>query len=132
MALYLDSSALVKLIAVEKESDDLEAYVEGREIVSSEIARTEVVRAVARRHAGLAEAAEDLLADIGLVAVNTVVTMAAAWVRPLTLRSLDAVHVASARRMEGDLEALVTYDQRMVDAARAAGLPVASPGMSAA
>jgi predicted nucleic acid-binding protein len=132
MALYLDSSALVKLVAVEKESDELEAYIGGREIVSSEIARTEVVRAVARRHAGLAEAAEDLLADIGLVVVNTVVTMAAAWIRPLTVRSLDALHVASARRLEGDLEALVTYDRRMIEAGQMAGLPVASPGASAA
>lgn len=132
MALYLDSSALVKLVAVEKESDELEAYIDGREIVSSEIARTEVVRAAARRDAGLTEAAEDLLADVGLVTVNTVVTMAAAWIRPLALRSLDAVHVASARRLEGDLEALVTYDQRMIEAGQLAGLPVASPGASAA
>jgi len=132
MALYLDSSALVKLIAVEKESDKLEAYIGGREIVSSEIARTEVVRAVVRRHAGLGEAAEDLLADLGLVVVNTVVTMAAAWIRPMTLRSLDALHVASARRLEGDLEALVTYDRRMIEAGQMAGLPVASPGGQAA
>lgn len=132
MALYLDSSALVKLVAVEKESDELEAFVEGREIVSSEIARTEVVRAVLRRHVNLAEAAEDLLADIGLVAVSPMATMAAGWVRPFSLRSLDALHVATARRLERDLEALVTYDIRMIEAARGAGLPVASPGMSAA
>ena len=117
---------------MEKESDVLGPSSMASEIVSSEIAQTEVIRAVARRHAGLAEAAEDLLADIGLVAVNTVVTMAGGVDPPPALRSLDALHVASARRLEGDLAALVTYDRRMIDAARMAGLPVASPGASAA
>lgn len=128
MAVYLDSSALVKLVAAEKESDDLEAFVRGREIVSSEIARTEVVRAVARRHVALAEAAEDLLADISLVVVDTVATMAAAWVRPWTVRSLDALHLAGAIQLNANLDAFVTYDRRMVEAGRMAGLPVASPG----
>jgi predicted nucleic acid-binding protein len=53
-------------------------------------------------------------------------------VRPPALRTLDAIHVASAAAMESDLEALVTYDRRMVEAGRLAGLPVASPGGAAA
>jgi predicted nucleic acid-binding protein len=132
MALYLDSSALVKLVAVEKESDELEAFVGNRRIVSSEIARTEVVRAVVRRHVALAELAEDLLADMSFIVVDTVATMSAAWVRPWSVRSLDALHIASAKQLRGNLEALVTYDQRMIEAGREAGLPVASPGGAAA
>jgi predicted nucleic acid-binding protein len=128
MAIYLDSSALVKLVAIERESDELDAFVGDREIVSSEIARTEVVRAVARRHAGLIESAEDLMAGLSLMPVDRLITMSATWVRPWSVRALDAIHVASARALEPGLEALVTYDKRMLEAARVVGLPVASPG----
>jgi uncharacterized protein len=128
MALYLDSSALVKLVAVEAESDELDDYVGDREIVSSELARTEVLRAIRRRHAGLVEAAEDFLAELSLMPVDRFITTGAAWVRPWSVRSLDAIHVASASQLRPGLEALVTYDRRMVDAAREAGLRVTSPG----
>jgi predicted nucleic acid-binding protein len=132
MAVYLDSSALVKLVTIEKESDELDAFVADREIVSSEVARTEVIRAVARRHGSLVEAAEDLLDDVSLMPVDRLVTMAAAWIRPWTVRSLDAIHLASARMLNPGLEALVTYDQRMADAGRDAGLRVLAPGSTSA
>jgi predicted nucleic acid-binding protein len=128
MAVYLDTSALVKLIAEEEESDDLLDFVGDDEIVSSLLARTELVRAVARKHERFIEAAEALLSDLSYVAVNRVVTGAAAWVQPWTLRSLDAIHVSSAVRMGAGLRAVVTYDDRMVAVARSAGLDVASPG----
>jgi uncharacterized protein len=128
MALYLDSSALVKLVAIEAESEELDAYVGEREIVSSELARTEVLRAVRRRHAGLVEAAEDFLEDLSLMPVDRFVTTSAAWVRPWEVRSLDAIHVASAAQLRPGLEAVVTYDRRMIDVAREAGLRVTSPG----
>jgi predicted nucleic acid-binding protein len=128
MALYLDSSALVKLVAVEAESDELDTFVNDREIVSSELARTEVMRAVSRRYEGLVESAEDFLEDLSLMPIDRLVTRAAAWVRPWTIRSLDAIHLASAKMLNPGLEALVTYDRRMVEAGRLAGLPVLSPG----
>jgi predicted nucleic acid-binding protein len=128
MAVYLDTSALVKLIAEEEESDDLLDFVGDDEIVSSLLARTELVRAVARKHERFIEAVEALLSDLSYVAVNRVVTGAAAWVQPWTLRSLDAIHVSSAVRMGAGLRAVVTYDDRMVAVARSAGLDVASPG----
>ncbi len=132
MALYLDTSALVKLVAEEKESADLLDFVGDDEIVSSLLARTELIRAVARKHERLIESAEELLTDISYVAVNRVVTGAAAWVQPWSLRSLDAIHVSSAVRMRGGLRALVTYDQRMIDIGRSAGMDVVSPGRSVA
>lgn len=128
MSVYLDTSALVKLVAVEKESDALESFLDGRRIVSSQIARTELIRAVARRHAALVQPAEDLLGDMSLLAVDRMLTTGAAWVRPWTVRSLDALHLASARQLGPGLEALVTYDRRMIEAGRLAGLAVASPG----
>ena len=70
MALYLDTSALVKLIADEDESDDLLDFVGDDEIVSSLVARTELVRAVARKHERFIEAAEALLSDLTYVAVD--------------------------------------------------------------
>jgi predicted nucleic acid-binding protein len=132
MALYLDTSALVKLIAEERESDDLLDFVGDEEIVSSLLARTELVRAVARKHERLIEAAEALLSDLSYVAVNRVVTGAAAWIQPWSLRSLDAIHVSSAVRMRAGLRAVVTYDDRMIDVARSAGLDVATPGRAVA
>ncbi len=128
MALYLDSSALVKLVTVEDESDELDAFVADREIVSSEVARTELLRAVGRRHAGLVEAAEDFLDDMSLMPVDRLVTTAAGLIRPWTVRSLDAIHLASARMLNPGLEALVTYDRRMADAGRDLGLRTLAPG----
>jgi len=132
MAVYLDTSALVKLVADEAESRDLAAFVGDDEIISSLITRVELVRAVARKHERLIEQAEDLLAGMSYVAVNRLTTGEAAWVQPWTLRSQDAVHVASAIRLREGVRALVTYDDRMVHAGRLAGLEVASPGRATA
>ena len=60
--------------------------------------------------------------------VDTPTTSSAAWVQPWEVRALDALHLAGAGRLGTDLEALVTYDKRMIDAGRAAGLLVATPG----
>jgi predicted nucleic acid-binding protein len=132
VALYLDTSALVKLVAEERESDDLRAFVGGHELVTSLIARTELIRTVARKHERLIEQAEDVLSEFAYIAVNRLTTSAAARVQPWSLRSQDALHVASAVRMNASLKALVTYDRRMIRAAVTAGLPVASPGSGAA
>lgn len=128
MALYLDSSALVKLVLEVRESDDLRLFVEDREIASIEIARTELIRAVGRRAPGPTGDAEDLLAEVVLMRVDTPTTSSAAWVQPWEVRALDALHLAGAGQLGADLEALVTYDKRMIDAGRAAGLLVAMPG----
>lgn len=132
MSVYLDSSALVKLVVEEPESEDLRTFVGDRVVVSSTVARTEVIRAVARAEPERVSAAEKVLAETSLIIIDGPLASAAAWVEPASIRSLDAIHLATARRLEVGLEALVTYDRRMVDAARMAGLRVASPGEGAA
>ena len=77
-------------------------------------------------------AAEKVLANASLVIVDWPVASAAVWVEPAGVRSLDAIHLATARRLEVGLEAMVTYDRRMAEAAQLAGLHVVSPGGEAA
>lgn len=132
MTLYLDSSALVKLVVEEVETDDLRTYIDDRDIASAMIARTELLRAVTRRLPERLPAADSLLDEVLLLLVDWEMTTVAAELRPVELRALDALHVAGASRLDQGLEAVVTYDQRMIQAARTAGLPVASPGSKSA
>lgn len=126
---YLDSSALVKLVVSEPESMALRLYlVDHRERVSSALAHVEVCRAVRRKGASEAalRRAEHVLARIGLVALDEPLLRAAAALSPTGLRSLDAVHLATALSLDG-LDAVVTYDRRFDAAASEAGLAVESP-----
>ena len=129
MALYMDSSALVKLVIRESDSDQLRRFVGDREMATSQISRVELIRAVARNQPDSVDAAQDLLSELTLISLSRVITSRAAWVPPPSLRSLDALHVASANTMLDSLDALVTYDGRMIEAGRLAGLRVASPGV---
>jgi PIN domain. len=125
---YLDSSALVKLLITEDESAALAAYLEGAGPgITSVIAVVELRRAVARRATETADQAVELLARFELVELDRALVEAAANAGPAALRSLDAIHLASALRVGDSLAALVTYDTRLADAARAAGLTVESP-----
>ncbi len=127
--LYLDSSAIVKLVLTEPESDALHLYLEEHsEHVSSKVARVEVLRALRRagKHPRALQHAERILSRMSLVAINEPVLADAAALRPRELRSLDAIHLATALSLDG-LDALVTYDRRLGDAAREAGLAAASP-----
>jgi uncharacterized protein len=121
---YLDASALVKLVVVEPESAALERFLRDWESrVTSRISAVEVVR-VARRAAveELVERADALLASIALVELSPEISRIAGMLDPPTLRSLDAVHVASALSLGPDVGPFVTYDARMREAATAAGL----------
>ena len=84
-------------------------------------------RAVARRAAEAADQAVELLARFELVELDRELVEAAANVGPAPLRTLDAIHLASALRVGDSLAALITYDARLADAARVAGLSVAAP-----
>lgn len=128
-AVYVDSSGLVKLVVLERESAELEEYLRGwPHRVSSALAREEVVRAV-RGHGPEAVArARRVLADVHLVQLDDALLDDAAELDPLLLRSLDAIHLAAARSLRGDLGRVVTYDQRMATAARTLGLVIDSPG----
>jgi hypothetical protein len=133
--IYLDSSGVVKLIRVETSTAELVAWLGHREstaLVSSALAEVEVPRAL-RRHAPAAlEGAQAVLSRLYIVEIDATVRATAAAYDIRTLRSLDAIHLASAellaRESEG-LEALVAYDERLLDAATSIGLPAVSPGL---
>lgn len=125
MVNYLDSSALVKLIAAEPESNALRDFVGESRAVSSQIAVVEVTRA-ARRY-GVERRGFALLEELDLVPIESSVLDAAAVADPDTLSSLDALHLASALAHRERIDSFVAYDARLAAAARASGLEVASP-----
>ncbi len=128
--LYLDSSALVKLVSREPETRALFALLEsGHGVVSSALARVEVTRTVARTGGGTAlrTRARQVLARVALVAIDDAILDAAAELDPADLRSLDAIHLATAIALGPDLESLVSYDLRLNAAAESVGLRVVSP-----
>jgi uncharacterized protein len=129
MAYYLDTSALVKLVVAEPESKALRAWLAEaeRDPVTCDLARTELVRAV-RRHApdAMLEAREVLHA-VTLLSLNAWTFEEAGRLDPAILRTLDAVHVAAALDLGDDLEGMVTYDDRLAEAAHAHGVPVLAP-----
>ena len=127
--IYVDSSAIVKLILVEREPSPLRKYVAGESLASSAILRTELARAVARREPARSVAAMRLLGTVMLLAADEAVLESAARLGPPSLRILDAIHLASALELREELECFVAYDERLLDAASALGLPVASPGL---
>ncbi len=129
--LYLDSSALVKLVASEPESAALFGFLAGRaELVSSAVARVEVLRAVRRLEdpGALAARAERILESLALLRVDDAILEAAGAVGPRSLRTLDALHLATALALGGELEGFLAYDRELAEAARGQGLTVLAPG----
>ena len=127
-ATYLDSSAIVKLVVAEPQSFALRRYLRRkRPLISSALARTEVLRAVLGEGERGNARARVVLARLDLVRVNDRVLDAAGELLPAELRSLDAIHLATARQLGSDLGHVVTYDERMLHAARRLGLATATP-----
>ena len=125
---YLDSSALVKLVVREPESRALRAYLRREpQRLSCGLVRTEVLRAVRPLGPAAVETARRLLRNIDLIRLDETLLDAAGTLEPLNLRSLDAIHLAAAQLVAPVLHAVVTYDRRMADAAASLGFPVASP-----
>jgi predicted nucleic acid-binding protein len=129
--LYLDSSALVKLVKKEAESSSLRRYLRrfGEDTrVTSALARVEVVRAVAAGGPAASAHARRLLGRLDQTSIDRELLDEAATLAPaMVLRTLDAIHLASARAVGPDLRAVVTYDERMAAAARDLGLVVDAP-----
>ena len=128
--LYLDSSALVKLIVAEPESPALLKLLRAWPIrVSSALSLAEVPRALRRAgfSAGARRRARDVLARINLVDIDRRVLAGAAALDPAALRTLDAIHLATALSIREDLQAVVTYDRRLTAAAQRAQLEVLAP-----
>ncbi len=129
--IYLDSSALLKLLFEEEESAALQSWLSERAAtgaVSSELARVEVVRASRRLDQAVVPAARTLLAQLDLVPLRAAVLDRAAEAGEPLLRTLDALHLASALSLGAGLSAFCAYDSRLTAAAEAAGLPLARPG----
>ena len=125
---YLDSSALVKLVVSEPESAALVRELRGEpDRASCALARVEVVRAV-RPHGTQAVArARQLLRRIDLVQLDDELLDAAAMLNGGVLRSLDAIHLAAAMTLGDDLTSVITYDDRMTTAAARTGLSARAP-----
>jgi uncharacterized protein len=132
---YLDSTAVFKRVLAEVESADLGAaldkhHAEGDVFVSSSLAWIEVARALRSLHrATFAEVADEVNAALSGVAGHPLVAEVVALARranPAVLRSLDAIHLASALLVDADI--VLTYDQRLASACIEGGLAVAAPG----
>jgi predicted nucleic acid-binding protein len=126
--LYADSSALVKLIVREPESGVLARHLAHTRVLTSELALVEVSGAekVADPSSSRIGTAALLLERVELVAVTRDVLRLAAGLASRSVRSLDAVHLATALDVEPD--EFVAYDRRLLEAAAEVGLTVASPG----
>lgn len=131
--MYLDSSAILKLVQIEAETSALQSWLSDRTgaAVTSELGRVEVLRASSKA-AGAAGAAEAraVLGDIDLIPLSRGVQDVACDLSAPGLRTSDALHLASALLLGAALEELVTYDLRLATAARAEGIVVVAPGQA--
>ncbi len=129
VAFYAGTSALVKLVVAESETAALWAWLEepGRELVTCDLARTELMRAVRRAAPDRVLRAREVLDAVTLLHVRSAVFEDAGRLDPSGLRSLDAIHLASALDLGDDLDGLITYDDRLADAAVSNGVPVVAP-----
>lgn len=126
---YLDASALVKLAVTELETAALRRYLRRHpQRFTNRVAVVEVTRAVRRLPTSRAAPVDAAFDGVTVVDLDPPIASRAGLVEPATLRSLDAIHLASALELGEELDAFVTYDARQADAARALGLSVASPG----
>lgn len=125
---YLDSSAIVKLVAEEAETRALSRFLRRRKIlVSSALATTEVTRAVLALGETFIRQAGDVLGRFELVRVTDEILEDAGRLEPASLRSLDVIHLATASLFEETLGGLVTYDRRMHEAAKSLGWDIHQP-----
>lgn len=127
MVWYIDTSALLKLITVEDESSAMRAwYASHSPIWSSQLLYTEALRAGARLGIEIA-IVEEALDTVSMVLPSVTTFFAAGRLLPLELRSLDALHLATAIEIGDDLEGFVAYDDRLIGAAKAASIEVITP-----
>lgn len=129
MAYYVDTSALVKLVVAEPETIALRAWLHetSPQLVACDLVRTELMRAVRRTTPDRMLQARDVLDIVTLLQVTSAVFEAAGRLEPAGLRSLDAIHLASALDLGDDLDGLITYDDRLAEASVSNGVALVSP-----
>ncbi len=129
MAHYLDTSALVKLVVAEPENPALSDWLAANDVdaAACDLVRTELMRASRRLDPASTVRVRAVLGAVTLTEVTTAIFEAAGRLEPSGLRSLDAVHLAAALDLGDDLDALVCYDDRLIEAAAANGITVIAP-----
>ena len=127
--IYLDASAALKLVIPEAETPALEMWIAeraGMPRVSSRLLRIEMLRSVAGNAPERVSRANAILSSIAALSMDDIAPTAEV-IGDRTLRSLDAIHLATALHVRAQLTSFVTYAKRLADAARAAGLSVDAP-----
>jgi predicted nucleic acid-binding protein len=128
--IYLDSAAVVKLVHAEAESQALRDWLDERAETgwtSSALVEIESFRALARYAPEAIIRLHPVLDQIDMIDISPRVRILAQTVQPVSVRSLDAIHLGTALDIRHRLSSFVTYDKRLLDAAAAAGLPTNSP-----
>lgn len=126
--IYVDTSALTKLLVAEPESAAMRELADSP-MITSAITTAELRRAVRRRAPSLAVHVERVIERLTTVAVDAHLLRAAGMVAPDELKTLDAIHLATALAVRDDITVFVAYDDRLLSAARLAGIPTESPGL---
>jgi predicted nucleic acid-binding protein len=127
---YLDTSAALKLLVEESHSRAFAAFYDDHPSaswISSALLRIEVIRAVARVMPAALPDARELLLAFDYITIDDEIVDAAMNEPDRMLRSLDAIHLATARVLGTDLTGVITYDDRLARAAAEAGIPVIVP-----
>ena len=132
--IYMDTSALTKLLIAEPETPELRTWLtsqidQGDSAATSALGRVELMRTVARYgDISQADRARYLLDGLDILPLTEPMMTLAESIGPATLRSLDAIHLAAAAYFDQELTAFVTYDHRLLNGCRDIGLTTASPG----
>jgi len=129
MRCYLDSSALAKLVIQEPESHDLRVVLKrSRLMLTSAISDTELRRAAQRISQSAIDATPRVMSIVAQREVTRDLLLSAARIQPAHLRTLDAIHLATAVDLASELDSFITYDNKLAEAAISAGLRVEQPG----
>lgn len=129
MAYYVDTSAWTKLVVAEHETMALMGWITTSTpvLITSDLARTELLRAVRRVAPEVTHRAQLVLNALIIMRLDTRLFEFAARLDPVILRSLDALHIAAALELGDDLEGLIAYDDRLITAAQANGIQTVTP-----
>lgn len=128
--IYLDTSATVKLVAAEEESAALINWLNDHpdeNLATNAIGHIELIRAAARTRPDAVALARNVASTIDTLVLTDTIASAAATISPAELRTLDAIHLATAHTHRQSLTALCAYDRRLLEAAESQGLPTVSP-----